>query len=85
MAASTPRFWDLLDWLDDCLEHDPRACDGFELNRPEPFGAAEMWVWQSPALSGLKILRVLYEIQGAGRRVLLWHVSAVDIPDYGVL
>lgn len=85
VAASTPRFWDLLDWLDDCLENDPRACDGVEVNRPESFGAADMWVWQSATITGLKVVRVLYEIQDTERRVLLWHVSAADLPDYGIM
>jgi hypothetical protein len=44
-----------------------------------------MWVWQSPTITGLKVIRVLYEIQQAERRVLLWHVSAADLPDYGIL
>jgi hypothetical protein len=57
-----------------------------ELSRPEVFGGADMWVWQSPSvITGLTVIRVLYEIQAQDRRVLLWNISAVGIPDYGIL
>jgi hypothetical protein len=44
-----------------------------------------MWVWESAPIVGLKLLRVLYEIQDSERRVIMWHVSAADIPDHGIL
>jgi len=44
-----------------------------------------MWVWQSPLISTLKIVRVLYEIRDAERAVIMHHISVADLPDYGAL
>jgi len=44
-----------------------------------------MWVWQSPSIATLKIVRVLYEIRNARRGVVLHHISVAEIPNYGVL
>jgi hypothetical protein len=44
-----------------------------------------MWVWESPSIIGLKLLRVLYRIVDEDRKVVMCHVSAIDLPDFGVL
>jgi hypothetical protein len=44
-----------------------------------------MWVWESPPIAGLKLLRVLYEIKDADRKVIMWHLSVTDLPDFGIL
>jgi hypothetical protein len=45
----------------------------------------DMWVWQSPSVERMKLFRVLYEIITESRRVMCWHISMTDLPDYGVL
>ena len=84
VAASVPRAWDRLEWLNDCLEDEPRSC-GVPLNRPDLYGDADIRVWQSPTITGMQIIRVLYEIHLEERAVTLWHIGAADIPDYGIL
>ena len=45
-----------------------------------------MWVWESPStVLGLKLIRVLYEIVDPDRRVIMWHVSVTELPDFGAL
>jgi hypothetical protein len=44
-----------------------------------------MWVWESPSIATLKLVRVLYEIRDVERRVIMWHVSVDEIPDAGIL
>jgi hypothetical protein len=41
-----------------------------------------MWVWESPSITGIKLLRVLKDDE---RKVIMWHVSATELPDFGVL
>jgi hypothetical protein len=37
------------------------------------------------SMTGMKLLRVLYEINDDERKVIMWHVSATDLPDFGVI
>jgi hypothetical protein len=72
-------------WLDDCLENNPRNCDAVQVNNADLYGDAEMWVYQSPTITGMHVVRVLYEVQEEPHIVLYWHIQASLIPDYGVL
>ena len=62
--------WDVLDSLEEVMYIDPRAA-----GEPHPgFPDENIWIYESPPISGWPQVAVLYEINDERNRVIFWNL-----------
>lgn len=70
-------FWDLLDSFEWAVTRDPKACG----ERHPNYANGQFWIWESPPISRLPRVFILYEIDEKNGAVIAWSYCLTPVAE----